>query len=227
MKILPFILMLSLFVTSGFAQTYTNGVYVNNGITVEVDKKVHEITPTNKSEILYFSNELIAQIYTNSTFQINSFFQEVYPTTTPKVSKFGAANFAGTLLNGTAIFKYAGHNTNDNSSCVVSTPMVDLELHHGTFYFKVNEGKVLVFVLDGELKSIGDKGRENVVTKGYAVIAVPNDIGILEAKISLGAEKVKQTIIQKLNEESLYVLTSQDTVIFATVNGKVVGILKN
>ena len=105
--------------------------------------------------------------------------------------------------------------------------MVDLELHHGTFYFKVNEGKVLVFVLDGELKSIGDKGRENVVTKGYAVIAVPNDIGILEAKISLGAEKVKQTIIQKLNEESLYVLTSQDTVIFATVNGKVVGILKN
>ena len=60
-----------------FGQTYTNGVYVENGESFEVNNKIHEITPTNSSETLYFSNELIAKVYTNSDFTINSFSQEV------------------------------------------------------------------------------------------------------------------------------------------------------
>lgn len=224
MKITPLILMLSMFVTCGLSQVYTNGVFVDKGKTVEVEKKVYQFTPTNKSETLYFSNDLIAEIYTNSDFSINSFFQEVYDINTPPHrAKFGVSSLSAALMNGTAVFTYSG-TTNDNSSCVISTPMVDIELYKGTFYFKVSENKVLVFVLEGSLKSHGDKGRETLVNAGYAVIAVPNDIGILEAKISLGAEKVKQAIVDKLTTESKNITNLKGTIMFAIVNGKVLGI---
>ena len=215
--------MLSLLTTCGFSQTYTNGVFVKDGKTVEVEKKVYQFMPTNSPEELYFSNDLLVKVGTNSDFLVNSFFQEVYDIKSdPKKTKFGNANFAASLMNGSAIVVYGGGDSN-NSSCVISTPMTDLELYKGTFYFKVSENKVLVFVLNGSLKSHADKGRENVVTVGYAVIAVPNDIGLLEAKISLGAEKVRPVIIDKLNTEVKDI--GKNKIVFATVNGKVIGIL--
>lgn len=218
--------MLSMFVTCGLSQVYTNGVFVKNGKTTEVERKVYQFTPTNSSDVLYFSNDLIAEIYTNSDFSINSFFQEVYDVNSPPhKAKFGASSLSATLLNGTAVFTYSG--TNDNSSCVISTPMTDIELGKGTFYFKVSENKVLVFVLEGSLKSHGDKGKGGVVNAGYAVIAVPNDIGILEAKISLGSEKVRQAIIDKLTTESRNITSLKGTIMFATIGGKLVGILIN
>ena len=209
-----------------FGQVSTNGVFVKNGKTIEVERKVYQFTPTSSPETLYFSNELIAEIYTNSDFSINGFFQEVYDLNSlPHRAKFGASSLSATLMNGTAVFTYSG--TNDNSSCVISTPMVDIELHKGTFYFKVSENKVLVFVLEGSLKSHGDKGRETLVNTGYAVIAVPNDIGILEAKISLGAEKVKQAIVDKLTTESKNITNLKGTIMFAIINEKLVGIVIN
>ena len=226
MKITPLILMLSMFVTCGLSQVYTNGAFVKNGKTIEVERKMYQFTPTNSPETLYFSNELIAEIYTNSDFSINSFFQEIYDLNTPPhKAKFGASSLSATLLNGTAVFTYS--TTNDNSSCVISTPMTDIELGNGTFYFKVSENKVLVFVLDGSLKSHGDKGKGGVVNTGYAVIAVPNDVGILEAKISLGSEKVRQSIIDKLSTESKNITNLKGTVMFAIINGKLVGIVIN
>lgn len=210
-------------VTCVFGQTYTNGVFVKDGKTTEVAKQVLQFTPTNAPEVFHFSNELIAKIHTNSDFTINSFGQEVYePNSTPRKAKFGGANLAATLMNGTATFVYAGSDS--NSSCVISTPMSDIELHKGTFYFRVDDNKVLVFVLEGSMTAHSDK-KENTVTAGYALIAVPNDVGILEAKISIGAEKAKQTIIDKLLSDSQDVIKRRDGILFATVNGKVLGIL--
>ena len=223
MKIISFILMLSLLTFCGFGQIYTNGVYVEEGKTIEIDKKIHEVKPIKSSETLYFSNDLIVNVYTNSSFTVNGFFQEILNTnTTPEKAKLGSHNFSATLMEGIAVVTYWGNES--NSSCVVSTPMTDIELYNGTFFFRVNEGKVLVFVLNGSLKSHGDKNKENVVTSGYAVIAVPNDIGILEAKISLTAEKVKQTIVDKLSTEAKNITNLKGMVMFVRIDGKLVGI---
>lgn len=200
-----------------------NGAYVENGKTVEVDKNIHQFTTTNKSDILYFSNELIVKVYTNSDFMVNCLFQDVLNTNkAPVKAKFGPDNFAGSLMSGTAVFTYTGGDA--NSSCVISTPMVDLELYKGTFYIKVTDTKVLVFILDGSLKSHNEK-KENVVTAGYAVIAVQNDIGILESKVSLGSEKVKQSVLDKLIVEAKDVTNLKGTIIFAKIDGKLVGIV--
>ena len=208
----------------GFCQTFTNGVYIKNGITCEVDRKVHQITTP---ETLHFSNELIVKTYTNTDFTINSFFQEVSDIDKmPHKAKLGASSFAASMMNGTAVIIYAG-STNENSSCVISTPMSDLELYKGTFYFKVSENKVIVFVLDGQLKAHGEKKKENTVTAGYAVLAMPNDIGILEDNISLGAEKVRVDTIKKLTDEVQDVVKLQNQFLFITINGKTIGVDMN
>ena len=206
---------------SAACQTFTNGVYVKNGVTFEVDKKIHQVTT---QETLHFSNGLIVKVYTNSDFTVNSLFQEVYDIDKPAhTAKFGGSTFAATLMNGSATVVYNG-STNENSSCVISTPMTDLELYKGTFYFKVTDNRVIVFVLDGSLKSHGDKKKENTVTAGYAVLAMLNDIGILEDKISLGAEKVKVDTIKKLSDDAQDIVKSKGTYLFIIHDGKTVGV---
>ena len=208
------------------SQIYTNGVYVENGKTVEVDKTVHQIGSSKTSKTLYFSNELIVKINTNSDFFIDSFFQEVLNTNKlPEKVKFGSQNFAVTLTEGEATMTYMGSDS--NSSCVISTQLADIELLKGNFYFKVTENKVIVLVLDGSLNVHSNKKQENVVHAGYAAIVTPNDIGILENKVSVSVEKLNTSVIDKLNIESKGVTSIKGNIIFSLINGKIVGIVIN
>ena len=201
-----------------------DGAYVNNGKTVVVDKKVHQILTTNSSEVLYFSNELITKIYTNSDFTVNTLFQEVLnKNTTPEKAKFGSHNFAATLMNGTATVVYSGGDTN-TSSCTISTPMVDVELSKGVFYFDVTEKKVIIAILEGSMKYYNGK-KENPLVAGQAVIAEPSDVGILENKISISPGKVNSDAMKKLTASSKELVNLKGTVMFARIDGKLVGIV--
>ena len=95
-KLLLVNILLGLFLpASSVGQIYTNGVYLENGKTVEIDKSIHEIIPTNTSEILYFSNELIVKVNTNSDFTINSFYQNILNTNSqPEKIKSDSHNFS-------------------------------------------------------------------------------------------------------------------------------------
>jgi hypothetical protein len=219
MKII-FMVLFCLFLLSKdvFAQTYTNGVYVKNGITIEVDKKLHTVS----NEVVYFSNELIVK--SEGELTINSFSQEVFESPTPKKSKLGAHNLSATVLNGNVVASYNGGD--ENSSCVISTALADLELVKGTFLIKASETRLLVVVLDGSLKAHNGK-KQFTLQKGDALVAVPNDLGILEDKISLSVEKVKPETLQKLVTDSLPVVNQRGSVLFAYINGKTVGILIN
>lgn len=201
-------------------QTYTNGVYVENGKTIEVDKKIHVIT----NNVVHFSNELIVRTETNTELMVNSFFQETYPTTTPTKAKFGSHSFSGTILNGSAVLVFNGAEA--NSSCVISTSLTDLELSNGTFYLKVSDSHVLLVVLNGSVKAHSGK-KEFKVEKGYALVATPNDLGILEDKISLSVEKVRTETLTKLNDASSSVEKVKDGLLWAFVDGKLIGVLIN
>lgn len=206
-------------------QISTNGVYVQDGITTEVGKKIYEVSPTNKPALLYFSNELIVRVNTNSDFLINSFFQDVENTDTfPQVARFGLSTLNVTLLNGNALFKYPGLS-DTNASCVVSTPLLDVELHGGLFYIEASETKVIVAVLEGELKSYNGK-KESIINKGQAVIAEPNDVGILEDKITIKPGKVNAGAMSKLNDDALYLRTYDNSLFFIRMNGQTIGVDK-
>ena len=207
---------------------YTNGVYTSNGTTVEIDKSVREIITTNSSDILYFSNDLIVKVDTNTDFTINSFFQDVSNTNnTPEKLKSNHHDFSATLNKGTIIVTYNGGD--ENSSCVISTPFTDHELSKGTFYFQVTDTKVIVFTIDGSLKSSSGNSRNTSTTlPGYAVIASQNDDGgILDSKVSFYTDKVKQSVIDRLTVESKDVTSLKNSVLFIRMNGKTTGIVIN
>ncbi len=207
---------------------YTNGVYCEQGKTVEIDKAIHEITPTNKPEILYFSNDLIVKVNTNADFMVNSFFQNVLNTNnTPEKLKAPTHNFAATLNKGTAIVTYDVGD--ENSSCTISTPFTDHELSKGTFYFQVSDNKVIVFTIDGSLKSSSGNSRNTTTTPtGYAAIVVQNDSnGILDSKVSFYTDKVKQSVIDKLTTESKDVTSLKHSVMFIRIDGKTIGVVIN
>lgn len=216
--------MLSICATCGFTQSFKNGAYVDKGKTFEVDKTLHQFTTTSAPEILYFSNELIAKIYTNSDFSVNSFFQDILNTTpTPSKAKFGSHNFAATMMNGTAVLFYTGASS--NSSCIVSTSLADVELHDGIFYFNVTDNKVLVAALNGSFKSYSGKNKVIEVGPGFALIAAPTDRGILEAKVSFGSEKVKPDVVQKLINDSRDITRLKGSIMFTVIDGKLVGVI--
>lgn len=207
---------------------YTNGVYCEQGKTIEIDKSVHEITPTNKSEILYFSNDLIVKVNTNADFMINSFFQDVSNTNaTPEKLKSPTHNFAATLNKGSCIVTYDGGN--ENSSCVISTPFTDHELSKGTFYFQVTDNRVIVYTIDGTLKTTGGNSRTTTTTPtGYAVIAVNNESnGILESKISFYTDKLKPSAVDKIIAESKDVTSLKNSIMFIRIDGKTTGVVIN
>lgn len=206
-------------------QISTNGVYVQDGITTEVGKKVYEVSPTNNPALLYFSNELIVKVNTNSDFVVNSFFQDVENTDTfPQVAKFGLSSLNITLTKGNALFKYPS-KANTNASCVVSTPHLDVELQSGLFYIEASDTKVIVAVLDGSLKSYSGK-KETIINKGQAIIAEPNDIGILEDKITIKPGKINADAIKKLNDDATYIHSHENSLFFIRINGKTIGVDK-
>lgn len=219
-KLLLANILLGLFLpASSVGQIYTNGVYLENGKTVEIDKSIHEIIPTNTSEILYFSNELIVKVNTNSDFTINSFYQNILNTNSqPEKIKSDSHNFSATLNKGSIIVTYNGGN--ENSSCVISTPLTDNELSRGTFYFQVTDNNVVVFVLDGHVKSTASSRNIIITQSGYYIFLVPNSIGILEEKISFKTDRISLPTINKLTSESKDVTDLRDSIIFIRVDGK-------
>lgn len=220
------ILMSVILPESTAAQDYINGSYFEKGKTVEVDKTIHEITPTNTSEILYFSNDLIVKVNTNADLLINSFGQQLDNTNKwPSKLKSKTHNFAATLNKGTIIFTYSGGD--ENSSCTISTPYTDHEFQKGTYYVQVTDSKVIVFALDGSVRTTG--GNHNIATtpSGYAVIGSPNDVGILDTKVTLYTDKVKPAVIEKLNQEVKDVTNIEGSVMFIRMDGKTTGVVIN
>lgn len=225
MKLRLFLLSL-LFASSAISQTFTDGVYIHDGVTTQVTKNVYSLITTNKAETYQFSNGLIVKAGTNTDFAVNSFSQVVTNLDgNPQKAQIGSANLAATLMKGNAIIVFSGHD--EEGSCVISTPLMDLELYNGTFYFICSDSKVIVIVLEGSLKSHADGKKENIVTAGYATIATPSEVGLVETKVSIITEKVKQTNLDALNKQTADTVSLKNSVMFSTIDKKVVGVVIN
>jgi hypothetical protein len=199
-----------------------NGVYANQEQTIQVDKSAHEIVTTNTPETIYLSNGLIIQVNTNSDFLINNFSQDIDDTNSfPEVLKVQNSNFEGTLNRGNIFVTYQG-STNENSSCVISTPLSDHELSKGTFYLEADDNKDIEVTIDGSMKTTS--GTKTTTTPGgYAVMVVQeNTNGILESKNSVYTDKAKSSELKKLTQESQNIT---NLFIFIRIDGKTVGVL--
>jgi hypothetical protein len=229
--------------SSAFGQTITNGVFVNLkptaipyqlfcgkhtefpskssgdplvvGKTYDVDKCAYDLLPTNDTALIQFSNDLKVKVGTNTTFGINIFSQEVLNDgLQPQRLHVGASSLAATIT-GEGVFFYQNKDT--NSSCVISTPVIDIELHVGRFYINTTETKTIVAVLNGSITAHTTKKSKDI-TEGNALIAQPNEIGILEDTIQMSVEKFKADKIKGAEDSD-----GGKNIIFLRINGKTIG----
>ena len=203
-----------------FSQISINGVYTLNGKTTEIEKKVYSITPKDKADIVYFSNGLTAKVQLDADFSVNSFFQDILTTNNYHKAEFGSSTLNTTLMNGKALLSYVG-DTN-NSSCVVSTPMVDVELYRGLFYIESTEKKVVLAVVEGSLKCYSGK-KETIINTGQALVASPNSVGIFEDKVELSPGKINTDATKRFKDESKDII-STNSILFIRIDGKTLGI---
>ena len=245
MKSILLILMLS--VVSLYSQVMTNGVFVpvqftgtptyevvgkgikpnNNpiviGKTYSVGKTVYSVITTNDTVTFHFSNGLLAKIGTNSNFSVNDFQQELTIPTYPSTPKLGTHNLSLMLSEGEGAFMFNGSDS--NSMCSVSTPLVDIELLKGKFYFRSSEKGVVVFVLEGSLRYHGERGRNDVVEAGKAVAAAPIQFQMrgLDDKVFLNTKKAEADELTKLLAETKP-LERASKISFVVVNGDYLGV---
>jgi hypothetical protein len=221
-KILTFILA-SFLGIAAFGQISTNGVYVSKGVTTEVGTDIYSINPTNQSVVVQFSNGLIGKVETNADFQINSFFQDVENTSkNPERAKFGQSTLAVTLTEGSAFFVYP--ETDTNSSCVVSTPFADVELHRGTFYFVVNTNNALCLVIDGSFIAHGEKKQEKKMEAGSALVVAPTLQGIFDTKFSFSSMPIYDATLSRYRSTIKELSATTNSVLFIRINGKTVAV---
>lgn len=221
-KILTLFLM-SFLGIAAFSQTSTNGVYVSRGITTEVGTDIYSINPTNEPVVVQFSNGLVSKVETNGDFQINSFFQDVENTSkNPEKAKFGQSTLVTTLIEGNAFFVYP--ETDTNSSCVVSTPFADIELHKGSFYFVVSTNNAMCLVVDGSLVAHGEKKQEKKIDFGTALIVAPTPQGIFDTKFSFSSMAIYDSTIIRYKSIIKDLSATTNSIIFIRINGKTVGV---
>lgn len=195
------------------------------GKTYTFNKTSYAVVTTNDAVTLRFSNGLIANIRTNSNFTINDFQQELLnPTGEPSKAKFGSHVLTTTLLDGEGVFVFDGGDSNSMAS--VSTPLVDIELLKGKFRFQCSEKGVVVYVLEGSLRYHGERGRNDVVEAGKAVVAAPIQFQtkMIDDKVFLNTKKIKTDEHARLLNDAKSVESSTPQVVFAVVNGALLGV---
>lgn len=220
MKIIAGLVLSSFLALSALGQTSTNGVFVIGGKTTEVGNDVYTV---NKPSVVQFSNGLISKVETNAELQVNSFFQDVENINkNPEKAKFGQSTLALTLTEGNAFFVYP--ETDTNSSVVVSTPFVDVELHKGSFYFIVTSNNVVCLTIDGSFTAHGEKKQEKKIDAGGALVVVPTIQGIFDTKFQFSTMTIYDATLIRYKATIKDVSTTSNSLMFIRIDGKTLGV---
>lgn len=200
-----------------------NGQFVV-GRTYEIGREAYYVG-TNDDVTIYFANGLVSKINKGAEFSVSSFSQEVSNIKDePAKIKPGAHLLNATIMNGDAYFSFGGGN--ELSSCVVSTPLVDVELQKGKFYFRVEEGGVMVFVLEGKAIAHGERGKKEECEAGRVIVAAPIRFKMkgVDDKVFLNTKKSKAEEAKNLLAEASNLDKDIANFTFCVVNGKVVAV---
>jgi len=232
--------LLLLLPTGLFAEEFQSGaVYVYYGNPIEqyteklkmgqtyVLNNPLSILPDTNQSILYFSNELIAKIDTNTTLNIVTFDQEILQLNQPPSKlKVGKHSLILNLVSGEVVLNSTKPIV--DSSIIVSTPFGDVEINgSSTILLQVKDGSLLVFCYSGEVTVYSNRGNGDVISKNKQLVVTPN-------KFPMRGDNRKYILNKKTlskEEQSPFnlLLPREDInirgdVFFALINKKVVGI---
>jgi len=235
-------LFLSLFVFSAFADVsdFQPGafyVYSGNpveqyagqlktGYTYEVNESRAFVSNTNQS-ILYFSNELIVHVGTNTEYNVVTFDQQLFRLFSPPSKlKAGKHSLILSLTSGEMILNAT--TPEYESSTIVNTPFGDVEINSSaTVLLKVESEQLFIYCYNGKVLVYANRGNPEVVEKQKQLTSRPNKFPMRgdNRKYQVGKKQPDREELVLLNER----LPKQDIdvrgdVMFVLINKRLVGI---
>jgi len=214
------------YVYSGEGNEQYTGV-MKRGHTYEVNNLLSLLPGTNQS-ILYFSNELIARVDTNTVFNIVQFDQEIKNLSVPPSKlKAGKHSLILNLVSGEVVIN-STKPVVEGSSTIVTTPYGDVEITDAsTVLLNVTSERLLVYSYSGTVSVYANRGNPEVVEKLKQLTVLPN-------RFPMRGDTRKYQISKKQpNQDDLVILNSRlpkhdhpirSEVMFVQVNKKLVGI---
>lgn len=237
---------ISLFTALTLKSEFTNGVfYVDNntesvtvtqagvrstnkleaGKTYQIGTALFELKLTNTTTF-FFSGGPLIQPEIGAEFALLLFDQEVENLfTNPQKAKFGIhlLNLEFTKGDFSVVYPY---QSNTNSRVNITTQYADYELTGGKYYFHLNNGLIVAYVIEGRMMVHGGKNQVDVVEKGNLTVAVPYLDKKSTNNIVASFDKSKSEEMEK--KFTVPVLAAEkklDDIGFFVIDGKVVGFL--
>lgn len=205
----------------GQVVTESNDLIV--GRTYSSDVESIEIS-TSKSQnvLLKLSNEILVELQPNSKFSVDGFNQmvkndEAEPMLVVYTDYISNLN----LLSGDAYISSPLYDS-DNTMNVLQTPLANLELSGGKYLVKSSQKFVICYVIDGSVKVFNPKTNKKEVIENDQmafIVPFPGETGVMvTSKTIESGELLEQT--NKIKE----IEKNKDSVIFAVIDKKIVGI---
>lgn len=197
------------------------------GHTYEVNNLLGLYSNTNQS-ILYFSNELIAKVDTNTTLNIVQFDQEVKNLTAPPQElKAGKHSLILNLVSGELVINSTKPPVAE-SSTIVSTPFGDVEITDAsTVLLNVDSERLLVYSYSGTVSVYANRGSPSIVERSRSLTVFPNRFPMRgdTRKYQLSKKQPTGDDLVNLNSRiPKYDHPIRSEVLFAQINRKLVGI---
>lgn len=199
---------------------------LKTGLTYEVNQS-SAFTPVTNTSILYFSNELIVHVGTNTTYNVVTFDQQLFRLFSPPAKlKSGKYSLILSLTSGEMILNSTIPQY--ESSTIVNTPFGDVEINTtSTVLIKVDSEQLLVYCYTGRVSVYANRGNPEIVEKQKQLTSKSNKFPMRgdNRKYQVGKKQPDREELVLLNER----LPKQDIdvrgdVMFAVINKKLVGI---
>ena len=241
------LLMAAILTISGFAEDFINGSYYIKSVTdgtkfnwvgqstIETATLVvgktyasendmfELITKDDQEVILQFSSELLVQVSPDSEFRVDAFNQMVVDSNVqPESLKAGDFILNTALMNGSA-YIIAPKYSSPNTICVLQTPLMNVELNGGKYQIRSTQKFTIIYVLEGTVGVFDTQTNKKTVKQaGTMVLIFPSPMRTGEVMVT--EKNIESDEYKKMLSTIKQLETSKPTVLFALVNGKIIGI---
>lgn len=206
----------------GQSFTETGKLVVGKSYSSETDM-FELITKRSQQVDIQFSSGLLARVTPNSEFRVDAFNQMVSDDSAQPEKLIGGDFVLNTaLMNGEAYF-VATKYTSPNTMCVLQTPLMNVELNGGEYHVKANQKYTIIYVLKGSLGVFDNQtNKKTMKSEGTMVLIFPSPMKSTDIMIT--EKGIEPEEYKKLTDDVQVIRSAQPQIMFALVNGKIVGI---
>ena len=204
------------------SQTTTLTEKIAVGQTYRIDADIFEVaTKEVETMTLEFSTDLLVKVNPETRFSVDAFNQLIINYEDPP-SLLKAQYAITTLSLSSGEVEVIAPQVDENSQCVIQTPLANVLLAGGRYSIKSNAKYTIVNVIEGKATIMGLDEKKSDIVKGQMGLVIPfpgkND-GIM-----VTSKGISPTELVELVKATDTLQLLQKNVVFAIIDKKVVGV---